>query len=306
MLLGVDIGGTAVKIGTVTPEGEILAFETVPVNYEAYENAMFETAMAETDRWMKAHAGRITGIGFSATGQVNPDQGAVIGAEDAGSVYIGSAFRTEAEKRYHLPAAVVNDADAALLGECFAGAARGFRDALMITLGTGIGGAFTVDGRLFLGHRGIAGEMGHMALYQDGPPCVCGRRGCFQHYASARALARRAAEESGRPFRNAREVFDAMAAGEAGARRAFEGWMEDIAAGLSSLVHLLNPQIVIIGGGVSEQEIVIDTLREMLPRRVMPRFSEELRVERAALGNRAGVIGAVRFLQYRCPETAFA
>ena len=304
MLLGVDVGGTAVKIGTVSPEGELLSFETIPLRREGTQNPMFETAMAEMTRVMENTGGSITGIGISATGQVDPELGRVIGAEDSESAYIGSDFQVEAERRFHLPVAVLNDADAALLGECAAGAAQGVRDVLMITIGTGIGGAFTVGGKPFLGHRGIAGELGHTALYQDGPRCVCGRRGCYQNYASAEALVRRAERETGQSFRNAREVFETLDGGGASPalRQAFEGWTEDIAAGLTSFVHLLNPEMVVIGGGVSEQPMLIESLRGMVLRSLMPRFRETLRIEKAVLGNRAGVIGAVRFLLDRYPE----
>ena len=304
MLLGVDVGGTAVKIGTVSPEGELRSFETIPLRREGTQNPMFETAMAEMARVLEKSGGCITGVGISATGQVDPDAGAVIGAEDPDSVYIGSDFRGETERRFHLPAAVLNDADAALLGECTAGAARGVRDVLMITIGTGIGGAFTANGKLFPGHRRIAGELGHTALYQDGPRCICGRQGCYQNYASAGALVRRAERETGQSFRNAREIFDVLNAGRASPvlRQAFEDWTGDIAAGLSSFVHLLNPEMVVIGGGVSEQPLLIEALRDKVPGGLMPRFRETLRIEKAALGNRAGMIGAVRFLLDRHPE----
>ena len=303
MLLGVDVGGTAIKIGTVTPAGELVSFETVPVRYGVRENAMFETAMEEMDRALRKGGAEITGIGISATGQVDPAGGRVIGAEDPSSVYIGSDFRGSAESRFHLPVSVVNDADAALLGEIHAGAARGCGDVLMITLGTGVGGAFTVDGRLFLGHRGIAGELGHTALYQDGPRCVCGRRGCYQNYASASALVRRAEKAAGRTFPGARNVFSALAAGEYPMlRQVFDDWTDDVAAGLSSFIHMLNPRMILIGGGISEQPAVIEALREKIRRSVMPRFAEGLVIERAALGNRAGVIGAVQFLLANHPE----
>ena len=115
---------------------------------------------------------------------------------------------------------------------------------------------------------------------------------------------RRAERETGQSFRNAREIFDVLNAGRASPAlwQAFEGWTGDIAAGLSSFVHLLNPEMVVIGGGVSEQPLLIEALRDKVPGGLMPRFRETLRIEKAALGNRAGMIGAVRFLLDRHPE----
>ena len=303
MLLGVDVGGTAVKAGIVTPDGGIRSFAEFPVDYANAGNPLFEATLSAVRRYIREYGDSVRGVGISATGQVDADAGKVIGAEDNNSAYIGTDYRGAVERECGLPAEVLNDADAALLGECAFGAAKGYRDALLVTLGTGVGGAFTVNGRPFLGRRGIAGEFGHTTLYQGGPVCVCGKRGCYQHYASATSLVRRAREATGREIPNAREVFRLLAEEPSGAlSRAFDAWVEDIAAGLSSYVHILNPEIVLVGGGVSEQPALLAALREKLRSCLMPRFGEELVIKKAALGNRAGMMGAVRFLLDRRPE----
>ncbi len=195
-----------------------------------------------------------------------------------------------------MPARVLNDANAAVLGECFTGRAKGLRDVLMITLGTGVGGGVITGGRLLGGRRGIAGELGHFTLRADGPACPCGKRGCYESYASTTALVRKCETRSGRTALNGRIIFGEIEQGNAVFREALEEWIGDIAAGLSGLVHLFNPEMVLIGGGVSRQEeLLIRPLREAVLRECMPRFAEGLRIESAALGNDAGMIGAVKF-----------
>ena len=144
--------------------------------------------------------------------------------------------------------------------------------------------------RIFGGSRGLAGELGHFTLYQDGEPCACGKRGCFECYASAGALVRKAGARDGR------ELFGLIRAGNPDASEALSSWLDDVAAGITGLVHIFNPELVLIGGGISAQEeLLIEPLRQRIMDGVMPRFAEGLAVRRAVLGNDAGMIGALRF-----------
>ena len=153
---------------------------------------------------------------------------------------------------------------------------------------------------MYGGARGIAGELGHFTLYQEGPVCSCGKRGCFEHYASMTALIRRAHEAAPETEWNGRKIFERAVQEDAVLLRVLETWIDDIAAGLTGLVHLFNPEAVLIGGGVSAQEkLLIEPLRRRVLQGVMPRFAEKLRVEAAMLGNDAGLLGAVRFFLER-------
>ena len=299
MILAVDIGGTAAKMGLLEENGEILARTEVSVSFDNYRTPVLDTVVRAAEAFLDARQAVIAGIGVSATGQVDTGLGRVVGTNGKIPHYEGAQIKEVMEERFSVPVWVLNDANAAALGECFLGAGRGFRDVLMVTLGTGVGGGLVLDGQVYGGSRGLAGELGHFSLYQDGIPCACGKRGCFECYASARALVQRAGAENGRM------LFDRIRDGDRDARAALDGWLDDVAAGLTGLIHIFNPALVLIGGGVSAQEeLLIDPLRKRVLAGVMPRFAENLSLRRAVLGNDAGMIGALRFWLDREGEKA--
>ena len=296
MILSIDIGGTAVKMGLVDHEGAIHARHEASVCFDHYQTPILTTVIREAQAFLAREGAQIEGIGVSATGQVDDRVGAVIGTNGKIPNYEGAQIKRDMEAAFGVPVFALNDANAAALGECFAGRAKGVQNVLMVTLGTGVGGGIVLGGRIFGGTRGIAGELGHFTLYQDGPRCPCGKRGCFESYAATTALVRRAKEATGEAEMNGRIVFSRAADGDQALLAVLSAWIDDIAAGISGLVHIFNPQMVLIGGGVSAQEaLLIAPLRERVLRSVMPRFAECLQLEAATLGNDAGMIGAARF-----------
>ena len=296
MILSIDIGGTAVKIGLVDHKGAIHARHEASVCYDNYETPILTTVIREAKAFLSREGAQIEGIGVSATGQVDDRAGVVIGTNGKIPHYEGSRIKEEMEAGFGVPAFALNDANAAALGECFAGRAKGMENVLMITLGTGVGGGIVLGGKIFGGTRGIAGELGHITLYADGIPCPCGNRGCYESYAATTALVRLAKEATGETEMNGRIIFSRAAQGDETMLNIMAHWIGDICAGLVGLVHTFNPQMVLIGGGVSSQEeLLIKPLREKLLKTVMPRFSEGLQVEAATLGNDAGMIGAAKF-----------
>ena len=254
MILSIDIGGTAVKMGLVDEGGEVHARHEASVCFDGYRTPILTTVMREAEAFLRRENAQVAGIGVSATGQVDDRAGVVIGTNGKIPGYEGSRIKEEMESRFHLPVWVLNDANAAALGECFAGAARGRRHVLMLTLGTGVGGGVVLGGELYGGARGIAGELGHFTLYQDGAPCPCGKRGCLEHYAATTALVRRAQEATGETQLNGRVIFDRAQRGNEVMLGVLSAWIDDIAAGVTGLVHIFNPEMVLIGGGVSAQE----------------------------------------------------
>ena len=296
MILSIDIGGTAVKMGLVDHEGAIHARHEASVCFDHYQTPILTTVIREAQAFLAREGAQIEGIGVSATGQVDDRAGAVIGTNGKIPHYEGAQIKRDMEAAFGVPVFALNDANAAALGECFAGRAKGVQNVLMVTLGTGVGGGIVLGGKIFGGTRGIAGELGHFTLYQDGPRCPCGKRGCFESYAATTALVRRAKEATGEADMNGRIVFSRAADGDQAMLAVLSAWIDDIAAGISGLVHIFNPQMVLIGGGVSAQEaLLIAPLRERVLRSVMPRFAECLQLEAATLGNDAGMIGAARF-----------
>lgn len=191
---------------------------------------------------------------------------------------------------------MLNDANAAALGEWLMGAGQGCRDMLMITLGTGVGGGIISDGKLLTGSGGLAGELGHFTLHHRGLQCTCGRRGCYERYASTSALTRLLKDMSGREM-NGHEIFDGAEQGDFLLRQAIAAWTDCIADGLSGLIHLFDPEILVIGGGVSAQPRLIRALTSKTKAGLMPRYAEKLCLKAAMLGNDAGFMGAVAHLR---------
>ena len=300
MILAIDIGGTEVKLGLVDRAGTIHARHRARVDFDGYETPILTTVLKEARAFVDRENAEIEGVGASVAGQIDTETGVIIGTNGRIPNYEGSRVKEALEAEFAVPAAALNDANAAALGECFIGRGRGMENVLMVTLGTGVGGGIVLDGKIFGGARGIAGELGHFTLYQDGERCTCGKNGCYECYASASALVRRAERETGETGLDGRIIFDRAQAGDPAMQRVLGAWIDDIAAGITGLVHIFNPEIVLIGGGVSAREaLLIEPLRRKVLFGAMPRFGENLILQRAALANDAGLVGAARFFMDR-------
>ena len=304
--IGIDIGGTAVKIGYVTDEGELLATVSERVDFDHYP--IIVTVKKAVDRFLASENIPLTdlsGFGISATGQIDTRKGVVSGTAGHIANWTQTPIAQIFKDSYHLPVSVVNDANCALMGECWLGAARGYKDVVMVTIGTGIGGGILTDGRLLTGVRGIAGELGHFPVRVDGELCSCGNRGCYEKYASTTALVNTVRSRAGELIPDippehidGRLIFDRIDKGNATLQTVVSEWISSITAGLVGLIHIFNPQLILIGGGVSQQEkIFIEPLREQIFSSAMPGFCKDLTVESAQLGNNAGLLGAIACLK---------
>ena len=213
MILGIDIGGTTVKLGLIDREGRIHAQTEVSVCFDGYETPILTTVLRAAKAFLQRENTAVEGAGISATGQIDDEHGVVIGTNGKIPHYEGARFKADTEAALQAPVWALNDANAAALGEAFTGGARGYREVVMLTLGTGVGGGLILNGRLYSGARGIAGELGHFTLYQDGRKCPCGKRGCLEEYASTTALIARAERQTGRTGWNGRMIFGRHRAG---------------------------------------------------------------------------------------------
>jgi glucokinase len=305
--LGVDIGGTKVAGGVVAPDGTILAMArraTPGASVSDTEDAI----AAVVDELAAGHAGELVGVGVGAAGWFDRTGDTVLFSPHL--AWRHAALRKELAARLQRPLWVGNDADAAAWAEYRYGAARGADLALMITLGTGIGGGIVMDGRLRRGSHGVAGEWGHMRVVPDGRLCACGNRGCWEQYASGTALgqtAREVAHTSPAAAEWLLERVDGQAerlTGEDVAKAAADGdplalelvtevgvWLGQ---GIADLAAVLDPEVVVIGGGVSKLgEMVLGPARERLERALPGRgFRPGPRVVVAELGPQAGMVGA--------------
>lgn len=257
--LGVDIGGTAVKLGLVDENGRVLRRAERSVSFDGYKTPILDTVQAAIHEFLTADAPRLEGIAVSATGQIDSRRGVVAGTCGNFPGWIGVDIKGTLERAFGLPVTVANDANCMLLGEVWAGAAKGYTDVIGVTLGTGVGGGILTGGRLLEGARGLGGELGA----PDG-----------------------------------RAIFEAAAAGDARTLAVLNGWINEIAQGLAGLVHIFNPQLILIGGGVSAQQaLLIDPLAAQVRKSIMPAFAEGLELKAAALQNDAGLVGAVYYFK---------
>jgi glucokinase len=293
------VGGTGIKAALVDAQGHILHHSETPTR-------AFEGAPAILDRIeqlarsvMSRASSPIQGCGMGSAGRIDHRRGHVIFASGNLPGWTGLPLGSEVAQRLGLPVVVDNDVNAAAVAEGWIGSAKGTADYLMLTLGTGVGGAMVISGKLWRGARYGAGEVGHMALYPGGQPCNCGGTGCAEQYVSAKALTRRANDglEKSHPFRGIREVIQAAERGPGtrreSARQGVERFTADLALFLVNLQNAFDPQVIVIGGGIVRLGYWWDRLLEAVAREARPR-ALTIKLKRAQCGPQAGVVGAAR------------
>ena len=297
--IGIDVGGTNVKIALVDDKGSIIYSNSVPTRAElGYEYTVNNIKQAIHDLLTetKLSTKDIEGIGFGFPGQVDYKAGIVRNAPNIpGWVEVPIAKLIEDE--FHIPTRVDNDVRCAALGELNYGAGKGCENLICITVGTGIGSGLIVNGKLVRGASNAAGEIGHIKLEMNGGPlCGCGDTGCLEAFASGPSIVAMANE-----FREMANggaitpyiVCEAAKAGDPVAQRIFTIMGEYIGIGMASVVNLLNPERIIVGGGVAEAgDFLLNPLKETLLKRAMKVAGSVVEVVPAQLGNNAGVIGA--------------
>lgn len=283
-VLALDIGGTAIKSALLDEGGQVLQEGETPSEGRRGGERLMERAKAVIDGYTGYDA-----IGVSTTGQVDAREGRIIFANENVPGYSGMQVARILRTHARVPVVVENDVNAAALGEAHFGAGVGERDFLCLTYGTGVGGAIVIDGRIYGGADGVAGEMGHILTHPEGLPCACGQRGCYEQYASTSALMRRAREVEP-SLRNGRALFERFGARE-DLQAIVAAWVAEVAYGLISLVHTFNPSLIVLGGGVMRQAVVVQAVRDRLYPRLMQSY-RGVRLEGARLGNQAGIFGA--------------
>ena len=302
--IGIDIGGTKIAGALVDESGQIVNELRVPTPVE--DPAALVDAVVSVIRDLRADH-EVLGAGVAMAGFIDAAQSAVIYGTNFG--WKNYPLKAEIEAKLDIPVIVENDANAAAWAEYRFGAGKGYQHMVMLTLGTGVGGAVIVDGRMLRGGFGVAGELGHMRVVPNGVECGCGQRGCIESYASGTALVRTARElvASGDPLGSRLselaeqageltgvQVYEAILEGDAGARKLLADVGSWTGQAIASLSAILDPQIVVIGGGVSAAgELLLGSIRESF-REHMPAagFRPELEIVTAEFVNDAGVVGA--------------
>lgn len=284
-VLGIDLGGTAIKLGRFTADGTCLQSLSVPTPQPATPKAVLAVMVEAIIQLDSARQCIAIGVGtpgpVDATGRIAR---VAINLADWHDVPLAE----ELEAKTGLPTILANDANCAGLGEAWLGSGSSFRNLILLTLGTGVGGAIILDGKLFTGHQGAAGELGLITLHPDGPLCNSGNRGSLEQYVSVGAIRRRTNLEPSQ--------LGALA--QAGDLQALTFWQSygiDLGIGLSSLIYVLTPEAIIIGGGVSASaEFFFPSVQAEIERRVLPSSRAGLQLLKAKLGNQAGMVGAAK------------
>lgn len=284
-VIGIDIGGTSIKLGQFAEDGNCSSALTIATPQPSRPLAVVDAIAAAIDRLDPDGDTVALGVGMPGPADANGRIARVaINLSDWHDVPLADWL----EDRTGRSTTLANDANCAGLGECWLGAGRLFQDVLMLTLGTGVGGAIVLGGELFVGRQGTAGELGLITLNPAGPPCNSGNRGSLEQYASVQAVRRRTGREPHEMATLARE----------GDREAIAFWQDyghDLGAGLASLIYIFTPSAIILGGGISASaDLFLPATRSEIERRVLLSSREGLELLPAELGNQAGMVGAAR------------
>ena len=313
-IVGIDLGGTNIAAGAMPTDGtrEIAMRMTSTKAHEGADAvmdriaAMIEDVIAQTSAETGAERSDFLGVGIGSPGPLDRARGVVIVTPNLG--WRDFPLRDEVSKRVNLPATLDNDANCATLGEWWCGAAKGGRNVVGLTIGTGIGGGLILDGKLYHGASDAAGEIGHTTIDSTGRRCKCGNYGCLEAYASGTAIAARAREvlegdeesmmlgmvDGDLSRLTAATVFEASKKGDAVALEVVRDTAHFLGVGVSNLINIFNPDTFVIAGGVTQAgDLLFDPLRAEVRRRAFKPSVDACRIVPGALPLSAGVVGAV-------------
>lgn len=308
--LGVDLGGTTIKVGLVNEQYQIVQGISGPTGRErSSEEVLKDMAMLclEIMKLQGITEKEIHSVGIGSPGIASPNEGVILSSSNLNFDHVN--VRKEIQKYISTDVYVENDANCAALGEVICGAAKGESNVVVVTLGTGVGGGIIADGKISRGSFFGAGEVGHQVIcYDNGVVCGCGRKGCWEQYASATALIRQAkaavekapesmilslAEEQKADNINAKVIFDAAQSGDQVAQAVLERYFKYIACGLTNIINTLEPSMIVLGGGMSAQkEYLTEPVTKYVQEEMYGGLSLKTRIKAATLGNDAGIIGA--------------
>ena len=288
-VVGIDIGGTAVKYGLLSEEGTLLSAGEFPTEAEKGVENLFDNICKVIDKYMSSD---LLGIAVSGTGQIDGSIGKVIGGNPIIPGWIGTNLVERLEIKYGLRAVLENDVNCAALGEKWLGAGRDAHNFICLTIGTGIGGGIVLNDDIFRGDTCVAGEFGHIQIVKDGIECMCGKKGCYERYASATALVRMVKEATGRDL-NGKEIFELEKSGDKEIKAIIDRWIDYFTDGLSTIIYIFNPSLVVVGGGVTKQgDYLLKRIEKSLAGKIGENYRRNLKIRFAELGNNAGMLGA--------------
>jgi glucokinase len=291
--IGVDMGGTNLRAAAIDSNGKIIEKVTSNTQYSAGREAVIGDIVTAIQA-VREKVGQegLAGVGIGIPGYIQIETGVLMGASNLPGLE-GFPVRDAIQKRLGTTIILENDANAAALGEKWMGAGRAVKDLVLITLGTGIGGGIIIDGRVLHGHLGMAGELGHMTVVPEGNPCGCGNCGCLEKHASATALVSMANLLQLGQHISAEDVYKLAVGGNERAQRCFESMGRALGIALANLINIFNFPLYLLSGGVlAAWDLFEPSMLSEIRRRSFTFTRTPTRIERAILGNEAGLFGA--------------
>lgn len=308
MYIGIDLGGTNIAVGIVDENGKILVKGSTPtLSVRSYREIVKDMVDLSNELLEKASltVADIKAVGVGSPGSIDSKNGVVVYANNLG--FNNAPLREELQKYFDVPVAVENDANAAALGE-YKATSVDAECFVAVTLGTGVGGGIIINGKIFSGFNGIAGELGHTTLVADGVQCTCGKKGCWEAYASVTALIRQTkvaiekhpeslmadiAKKSNNEV-NGRTAFDAAKQGDKAAQEVVNKYVRYVADGVADVINIFQPEILVIGGGISrEGEYLVEPVRKYVDEFGYAKNGiPKAKIQAATLLNDAGIVGA--------------
>jgi len=311
-VLVVDLGGTKIITAIISPLGEIIARNYQPTLASEGLQLVIERLISGIDHLLRQNnlsPSQLSAISIAAAGIIDIKKGIITEAPNLPG-WRNIPLRSIVEERYKIPTFLINDADAAALGEHRFGAGRGLNNLILLTLGTGVGGGIIINGKLYLGSTGSAAEIGHTIVEVNGPKCRCGNIGCLETLASGTAIAEEAVSRIRQGSKSslseimkgkieditAEKVYLAAKNGDSLALEVITRAAYYLGIASVNLVNIFNPEMIIIGGSVAEMgDLLLEPVRQMVRERAFPLLAQAVRIVPAQLGNDAGIFGAAIF-----------
>ena len=290
--IGIDLGGTNLRVAAVSTDGFELDRLAIPARYESGPDRVLDDIVSTLQSLKKRQRGTLRGIGIGVPGYIDSNAGVVISAANLPG-FEDFPMRDELQRRLDTPVLLENDANTAALGEMWMGAGRSVRDLILITLGTGIGGGIVYNGGILSGTMGLAGEIGHMTIYPNGNPCGCGNFGCLEKHASATAIAAMGKMLNLGSDITAQGVHHLAVEGNERALQVFESMGRALGIAITNLITLFNfPLFLLSGGPLPAWDFFAPTMLEEIRKRSYTYRRFGARIEKAVLGADAGLFGA--------------
>ncbi|WP_294835231.1 ROK family protein [Eubacterium sp.] len=283
-ILCFDIGGTFIKYALCNEKFQLSEKQKMPTNAKEGGQAIIQRIIEVIESY-----DNIDRVAISTAGQVDSKNGIVVYSTDNIPYYTGMMVKSIIENKTGILTYVENDVNAVALGEARFGAAKGCSDFISLALGTGIGGAIYLNNKLYTGSTSAAGELGHMITHAGGKQCTCGGEGCFECYASANALINAVNKISDEPL-DAFQIFEKENMSKPEIRSEIDKWIDEIILGLMNIIYIFNPPLIVIGGGIMNEDYIIELIDRKIYNKLMENF-RNVKIERTKLGGDSALLG---------------